>query len=140
MAYNVRDSYLENHVLGATPLELVSILYQEATKSIREAIRQLEHGDIRGRSRAVTRAQLILAELANSLDMEAGGDIARNLSDLYGYMQSRLVEANLAQSSSMLGEVLRLLTILEDGWKQCAQSERGTDAERNEYREVAQAL
>jgi flagellar protein FliS len=124
MPYNIRDSYLENRILGASPLELVAILYQEAAKSVREAIRQVEAGNIRARSNAVTRAQLILMELINSLDMQSGGEIARNLADLYGYMHMRLTEANASQSAVRLEEVSRLLETLEDGWKQCAAESR----------------
>jgi flagellar protein FliS len=140
MPYNIRDSYLENRILGASPLELVAILYQEASKSVREAIRQLETGDIRARSRAVTRAQLILMELVNSLDLEAGGFIARNLAELYDYMQRRLTEANAAQSRAQLEEVARLLGILEEGWKHCAAADTDLASERRPAAEVVHAF
>jgi len=140
MPYNVRDSYLENRILGASPLELVAILYQEASKSVREAILQLEAGDIRARSRAVTRAQLILMELVNSLDLEAGGSIARSLAELYDYMQRRLTEANAAQSRKQLEEVMRLLTILEDGWKQCAMADADSSGDRLPAAEAVHAF
>ena len=140
MPYNIRDSYLENRILGASPLELVAILYQEASKSVREAIGQLDAGDIRARSRAVTRAQLILMELVNSLDLEAGGSIARSLAELDDYMQIRLTEANAAQSRKQLEEVARLLGILEEGWKQCAAAETDLSGGERQAAEVMHAF
>ncbi len=107
--------------MSASPLELVVILYEEAEKSVREALAALSRGDIRGRSREITRAQLILGELSTSLDLEAG-DLAARLSELYAYLLARLAEANREQTPTPLEEVSRLLTTLLDGWRECARS------------------
>ncbi len=123
MAYRVSSTYLENRVLGASPLELVTILYEEAAKSVREAAAAVRSGDIRGRSREITRAQLILGELSASLNPEAGGELAIRLNDLYSYMQRRLTEAHVQQSVAPLEEVGRLLAILAEGWQRCATNE-----------------
>jgi flagellar protein FliS len=123
MAYRVSNTYLENRVLGASPLELVTILYEEAAKSVREAAAAIRAGDIRGRSREITRAQLILGELSGSLNLDAGGELAVRLNDLYSYMQRRLAEAHVQQSMVPLEEVGRLLATLTDGWQKCATNE-----------------
>lgn len=122
MANRASNTYLENRILSASPLELVAILYEEAEKSVREALAALSRGDIRGRSREITRAQLILGELSTSLDLEAGGDLAARLSELYAYLLARLAQANREQTATPLEEVSRLLTTLLDGWRECARS------------------
>ena len=77
MSHNGHDAYLEGRILSADPLELIRLLYQGAATRCGEARRPLADGDIAGRSRAITKACDILAELMNSLDRERGGEISR---------------------------------------------------------------
>lgn len=118
MSYGARDAYLESRVLSADPLELIRILYQAAVQAVANARRALAEGDIPRRAREITRAHSILTELTLSLNYEAG-PIARNLAELYDYMQRRLLEAHVAQADSPLAEVGSLLATLLEGWNQC---------------------
>src|SRR5215212_7512806 len=97
MSHIGRDAYLEGRILSADPLELVRLLYHGCSDAVREARRKLEEGDIAGRSRAITNAHEILAELLTSLDRARGREIAERLAQLYDYMQGRLIEANCRQ-------------------------------------------
>jgi len=119
MAIPAHDAYLESKVLSADPLELVRIMYQGALEAVANARRRLAENDVLGRSREITRAHAILTELALSLNHEAGGDLSRNLAELYDYMQRRLLEAHLQQSDAPLAEVAKLLATLLEGWNQC---------------------
>jgi flagellar secretion chaperone FliS len=76
------ESYLENRILSAEPLELIQILYEHAIKFVREARGALAAGDIVGRSKAIVRTIGILGELEGSLDRTAGGSISTNLAAL----------------------------------------------------------
>jgi flagellar protein FliS len=117
MSHTGRDAYLEGRILSASPLELVRMLYQGGSDAVREARRRLEEGDIAGRSRAITRAYEILAELLSSLDRTRGGEVAGRLAQLYDYMQARLIEANCRQEDAPLAEVLGLLATLGEAWE-----------------------
>jgi len=108
---------LENRVLGATPLELVQILYDAALASVRAARRHLASGHIQARSREITCGQLLVGELTSSLDRKAGGEMGDRLFELYDYMQRRLTEANIEQSDEPLAEVGSLLSTLLEGWR-----------------------
>lgn len=119
MASSAQDMYLESRILSADGVELVQILYQAALESVGKARRHLREGDIAARSREITRAAAVVAELAASLDREAGGDLSRNLLELYDYMQRKLLEANFYQSDPILAEVSRLLATLLEGWMSC---------------------
>jgi flagellar secretion chaperone FliS len=117
MSHNGHDAYLEGRVLSADPLELVRLLYHGASDAVRRARRSLAEGDIPGRSRAITSAYDILAELAGALDRTRGGEIGERLLLLYDYMQRRLIDANLQQADAPLAEVLGLLATLSEGWQ-----------------------
>ncbi len=96
MATNAYETYLESRVLTAEPVELVHILCYSALEAIRQARLDLREGRIRERSRAITRASDMLNELALSLDHQAGGELSRNLVELYAYVQKLLVDGNLS--------------------------------------------
>jgi flagellar protein FliS len=114
--------------MSADPLELVAMLYRGAQEAVRRARQAVDSGDIRGRAREITKASEILTELALSLDHRQGGDISRNLTELYDYMQRKLIESHTQQSAAPLVEVERLLATLLDGWNECRESLRRTSA------------
>jgi flagellar protein FliS len=118
-----QDAYLESKILTAPPLELVRMLYGAAGDAVRKSREHLAAGRISERSREICRALAILTELTSSLDHSRGGDLSRNLAELYDYMQRRLLEANLRQKPEPLAEVQRLLATLLEGWQQIGQAD-----------------
>ena len=108
--------YFESSLLTAEPIELVRILYRTALESVRNARTFLAEGDIAARSKAVAKCIDILRELSFSLRHENEPVLARNLVELYDYMQRRLLAANLSQSSEGLEEVEALLTTMSEAW------------------------
>ena len=113
---NAHDTYLEDRILSADPLELVHLLYQAGMAAVGDARRHLAAGEILARARSISKACDILTELASSLDYQRGGAISERLGQLYDYMQRRLVEANLQQTDAPLAEVESLLTTLKEAW------------------------
>ena len=117
MYANANAAYLESRVLSADPVELIRLLYQGASGAVRDARRHLDVGAIADRSRSISKACGVLAELISSLDRERGGEIAQRLGQLYDYMHARLIEANLQQADAPLAEVLGLLATLSEAWE-----------------------
>ncbi len=116
MPSNPYAAYFESSLLTAEPIELVRILYRTALDSVRNARTFLAEGDIAARSKAVAKCIDILRELSFSLRHENEPVLARNLVELYDYMQRRLQTANLSQSSEGLEEVDALLTTMSEAW------------------------
>ncbi|HWB83340.1 MAG TPA: flagellar export chaperone FliS [Bryobacteraceae bacterium] len=113
---NAHDSYLESRILSADPVELIRLLYHAATGAVRDARRHLAEGNIAERSRSISKAGEILVELNGALDHGRGGEISKQLEQVYDYMQRKLLEANFHQSDALLAEVLGLLSTLSEGW------------------------
>ncbi len=116
MWQNAHDAYIESRILSADGIELIRLLYQACTSAVQDARSHLKAGEIPERSKSITRAWEILAELTHSLDRERGGEIALRLGRLYDYMQRRLLDANLQQADAPLAEVLGLLSTLSEAW------------------------
>jgi flagellar protein FliS len=117
------NTYEENRILSASPLGLVRILYAAATRAVQNARKQLRIGNIAARSREITKAQEILLELAASVDPSKAPEFGERLLALYGYMQARLIEANLEQNDGPLAEVGTLLDPLQEAWSQVKEPE-----------------
>jgi flagellar secretion chaperone FliS len=120
---NPFSAYLESRVLTASPLQLVHLAYEGAIQAIVEARGHLVEKRINQRIAAITRTQQILQELQSSLNFEKGGDLSNQLSGLYEYMQSRLIDANFKQIEEPLTEVQKLLETLDEAWKELAATE-----------------
>jgi flagellar protein FliS len=96
-------------------------LYEGAIRFVGFAERVLETRNIAKKGEYISRAIAIIGELDSALDRKSGGEIVRNLSNLYVYMIRRLTEANRAGNTSALQEVKRLLESLQSAWQQAAQ-------------------
>jgi len=123
MPRNAHNAYLESRILSADPMELISLLYQGAISQVREARRHLQAKDIRARSKSISKAHDILAELTIALDRNRGGRIADNLARLSDYMMRRITEANFKQIDEPLAETVGLLNTLQEGWDGARQQQ-----------------
>jgi len=132
MLTNRYQNYFDEEVLEAHPVKLVQLLYQGALASIASARRHLRAGEIRARSRSITRAMGIVTELSLSLNMEAGGELSSNLARLYEYLLTLLIRANSEQREAPLIEAARLLSTLLEGWSSYALPEAERPAGRPE--------
>jgi len=108
--------YISSRVAAATPMELTRMLYEGAVQAVREALTAHRAGDILARGNAVTKTVEILGELRFSLRRDVAPQYCDTLSGLYGYLQSRLIQAHAEKSESMLQEVMQLIQTLLDGW------------------------
>lgn len=108
---------VETGVISASPHKLISMLFEGADVAIAGAIAQMNAGDVATKGALISKAINIIDNgLCVSLDMEAGGEIAANLSALYQYMVRRLLEGNLKNQAEPLEEVRKLLADLKGAW------------------------
>jgi flagellar protein FliS len=116
------DEYKRNKVITASGVELIIQLYDEVMNNIRLAKPILTKGDklsfeeIKTKNKALNKAVNVVTALADSLDMEKGGEISNNLSTLYEFINLRLLNANLNNDPVMLDEATRVLHELREAW------------------------
>jgi flagellar secretion chaperone FliS len=128
-------TYLEEQILGASPVELTCILYRECLNSVRHASAALDKGDIVERNQHITRAVLIVNELVQSLDRNAAPQLAMELLRIYDYALSCLNEANAKQTAEPLRHVEAALRPVLEGWEQIAES--STSAPASDYKPIS---
>jgi flagellar protein FliS len=69
-------------------------------------------------SNNVLRAQEIINELNNSLNMRDGGEFAATMRRLYNYLDWRLQESNQYKQEDGIREAINRLGVLRDAWAQ----------------------
>ena len=114
------NPYFEQQILSSEPIELVRLLYNCVIGCVREAREHVKARRIAERSQAIAKAYEALSELLSSLRVEAAPEVASRLSNIYCYLQQRLLDANFQQSDAPLGEVLGLLSTLLEAWDDIA--------------------
>lgn len=107
---------VQTGIEAASPHRLIQMLMEGALDKIAIARGHVERGHMEQKSKHIGWAISIIGGLRSSLDMEAGGEIARNLEDLYDYMERRLTAANVENSVDMLDEVTSLLKQIKEAW------------------------
>ncbi|MDQ6996243.1 MAG: flagellar export chaperone FliS [Mariprofundus sp.] len=110
--------YQGNQIEGAGPLGLVLLTYEALYKSLGRSRMAILAGDMVAEADHTGRSMVALVELSTSLNMEAGGDIARSLASLYVYMMNRVTGGLCSGSTEHIDEVLQLVQELREGWMQ----------------------
>jgi flagellar protein FliS len=120
---------VETAVPEADPHRLIQMLLEGVLAAVAEARAKLKSGDIPGRGQAISKAIAIIAHgLQPSLDLDKGGELAQRMDALYGYVLTRLLDANLHGTEEGLLEALRLISELHSGWKAIGESGTGENA------------
>ncbi len=101
---------------GVSRHRLIEMLFEGALDRIAAAKGHMARGEIAEKGATISRVADIIDGLRAGLDMNVGGDLARNLDDLYDYMGRRLVESNANNSPAILDEVAGLLREIQDAW------------------------
>lgn len=113
---------LETSTMGASPHQLIQMLFEGARSALAIARRGVERRDLAEKGRAITRAMTIVGEgLRGSLDLARGGEIAANLDALYAYMEAELIAANLHNDTHRIDNVDGLLASLQSAWSEIAR-------------------
>lgn len=115
---------LETAVNSASPLQLILLLYDGAIGALATAKGQIQDMKFAEKGRLISKAIGIIEGLRVVLDIDKGGEIAKNLNDLYEYMKHRLTIANLKNDPEGPAEVIRLLNDLRTAWAKLDERER----------------
>ncbi|MDR2578683.1 MAG: flagellar export chaperone FliS [Chitinispirillales bacterium] len=97
--------------------KLILVTYDVAIKHAKLALEKFDDKRmIEERVKHIFKIQDALEELQVSLNMDAGGEIATNLFNLYSYMFHLTVDANIQTDKTKIEEVLEHLEALREAW------------------------
>lgn len=100
----------------ASPHKLIDLLLVGALDRLASARGHMARREVEQKLRHVSAVVAIVEHLRMTLDIEAGGQVAQNLSALYDYILRRVMQANLDNEPAGLDEAADLLRTLKSGW------------------------
>ncbi|BBV04988.1 MULTISPECIES: flagellar export chaperone FliS [Providencia] len=110
---------LESEITNATPYQLIQILFKGALSALKRGEIFMLQGKVAEKGKEISKAiDIIDTGLKQSLNYEAGGELAENLASLYEYMTMQLLRANLENNVAYVQEVYQLLSDIASAWQQ----------------------
>lgn len=95
---------------------------------MKQAAIAIDKKDIAGRGMNIGRAYDIILELNNTLNFEAGGDLARSLEQLYMFITDQLTKANVTGDKKPLEDALKIMETLYSGWVEAVEKLKREEA------------
>ncbi len=118
--FKAMESYgsdnLASQASVANSVDLIQMLFDGLIESLSAARGHLQHGAIQEKCKSIARASRIVIGLQGSLDFQKGGDLARNLNELYSYVTRRLIYANANNDLGVLEEIYGLMNEVRQAW------------------------
>ncbi len=119
--FKAMESYGEgsqaSQAMVADKVELIQMLFDGLIDSLVTAKGHIQRKSIEDKNKSLMRAGRIVIGLQGALDMEKGGDLARNLFELYSYVTRRLIHVNARNDLDALQEVHTLLNEIRQAWR-----------------------
>jgi flagellar protein FliS len=123
------QEYQKGAVNGASPLQLVIMLYDGALRHMEAGKHAIQNRDLQKQNDSLQKAQKIIMELMSCLDMKQGGEVATNLLALYTYILNQLVQANIEDKTEPIDQSIAVLSDLRQSWKQIEESTRSSQGD-----------
>jgi len=112
--------YRTNEAGTASQMRLVLMMYDGTIRFLKESKKRMEAKDIPGRGLYLGKAQRIISELLETLNIQQGGEIALQLERLYNFLITNITEANIKGDVKLVDKSIEIVENLREAWVQVA--------------------
>jgi len=119
-----QDAYRRQDILTASSVDLIIMLYDALKKNIVLGRRMIGKNDVQNSHKYLIKAQEIVSELINCLDMNY--PISEELLSIYDFMLRSIEEANIRKDEAPLVPLLEMVDSLREAWKEISATNKGT--------------
>ena len=116
---NMRNRYLQDSISTASPGKLLIMLYDRLVMDLVHGEEALRTGERELANDKINHAQEIILELRTTLDVDAWAG-APGLANLYGYLLTELIGANIARDADRVATCRGMIEPLRDAWREAA--------------------
>lgn len=135
---NAQQKYLETSISTVSKEDLIIKIFDALVLYSSRALEKFEteSDDVEGIHNALLRAQRACCLLMGALDMEIGGELARNLFRIYEFWHHELVMANMKKDPNRLKVLLPTFKEFRETWTEAiarfkAQQRLNTESAAN---------
>ena len=118
---NLRARFTDTMISTASRERLVTMCYDRVVRDLHESIAAIEAGHTSVAHHALVHAQELIAELERAVDV-ALWPPGRDLVRLYGFVRSRLLDANLHKTVLPVKDCLSVIEPLATAWHEAYRS------------------
>ncbi|WP_432735640.1 flagellar export chaperone FliS [Maridesulfovibrio sp. FT414] len=111
-------AYLSTQIHTTSKGELLIMLYDAAIKFMKQAKIKIEERDYAAKGILISKAIEVISELTSSLNKEKGGELAENLSQLYLFCNTQLLQANLKMDTKKLDDVIKIIDGIASAYRE----------------------
>ena len=112
-----RKAYRTAEVETCSQRDLLVKLFEGIDRFMAESAAGLRNNEFEIAQVASSKARRILVELLSTLDFDRGGEVAPRLRDLYLFLISELVAANMKKEPEAIDKLRPIVQSLLDGWR-----------------------
>ncbi|MDC0611050.1 flagellar export chaperone FliS [Vibrio sp.] len=109
---------VDSQLSSASPHKVVQMLMSGAIERLVQGKAAMIQGNIPVKGERLGKALDIIISLRGCLSMEDGGDIARNLDQLYDFMINQITNANQANNPQPIDDVIDIIREIKSAWDQ----------------------
>ena len=111
-----RKVSIDSSIGVASPHKVIQMMFSGALERLAQGRYAIEQNNLELKGVSLGKAISIVAGLNSSLNMEAEGDVASNLSALYDFMIRRISEANLNNDVKAIDDATDILRVIKEAW------------------------
>ena len=111
-----RSVDLSSRIEGATPHQLVVIMYEEVLSALEAMALAMRRGDYHRRGQSQSRALAIINSLETSLDFDKGGAVARDLAAVYREAKRLISSGGRDNDPGPIDAATAMLREISEAW------------------------
>ncbi|WP_320169345.1 flagellar export chaperone FliS [Maridesulfovibrio sp.] len=112
------QAYLSTQIHTTSKGELLIMLYDAAIKFMKQAKVKIDEKDYAAKGILISKAIEVISELTSSLNKEKGGELAENLSHLYLFCNTQLLQANLKMDTKKIDDVIKIIDGIASAYRE----------------------
>ena len=113
---NPYQSYIKAEIETLNLPKLISKGYERIILELKASIESIKNDDLRSKINHINKALDILLALKSGLDFDKGGEIAKNLYDIYDFCEKQIMLANLKNDEKIINDIINILSTVKEGW------------------------
>lgn len=126
LARDPRETYrqvdLASRTGGASPHQLIAILYEDLLRELRLGALAIDAGDHAAKSARLTKSVALLFALEAGLDFDKGETVAATLSRFYRGCRDAIMRASIESNAALVRDVVANVSEIADSWKAIGRS------------------